>query len=84
MLRPHLPGPARLHLLAATPKAFHGKMMFQRCQLQHIGIPPGEFQLVKMISWVALRALMGGSFVRRDLIEMWLLAEAFENREQKA
>lgn len=40
--------------------------------------------MAKIISWVALRVLMGGSFVLRDLIEMQSLTEAFENSEQKA
>lgn len=40
--------------------------------------------MAKIISWVALRVLMGGSFVLRNLIEMQLLTEAFENSEQKA
>lgn len=40
--------------------------------------------MAKIISWVALRVLMGGSFVLRDLIEMQSLTEAFENSAQKA
>ena len=40
--------------------------------------------MAKIISWVALRVLMGGSFVLRDLIEMRLLTEALENSAQKA
>lgn len=40
--------------------------------------------MAKIISWVALRVLMGGSFVLRDLIEMQLLTEALENSARKA
>lgn len=40
--------------------------------------------MAKIISWAALRVLMGGSFVLRELIEMRLLTEALENRARKA